>query len=350
MKNFYLLCLALTTTFLFADDLLILKKGNKILKGKILELETEGIQFEISGAKTFFKNEDIAPNCLFEFHQARANLKEPNSVNQLAEFGVQLELYPEALRLYQTLIELDPNQSELVAPRIQEVTELAVEQLLEKAEEYQEQEDFEKAQKCYKSILSRYPNALKAQMAEEGLKTLAKIQEEEAKQAEKDAKQAGKDAEKAKIDEKTLKAQKYIQTAEDWILKGQSFNASALEYHGKGNITQATKNYENALSTYKKAITYLLGAKKYAKTDALKKQLYEIHSGLKPKQVQVFNNMAVMFMADKNWKRADALLKSSLKLDPTNPEALKLKAEVDENRVSFSASKRANVKPIISNN
>ena len=336
-------------SFLFAEDLLLLKKENRIVKGKIIELTEDGVQFEIRGARTFFKNEEIVPQNLFEHHQKKTNLKEAQQVEQLAETAVRLELYPDAIRLLQSIVALKQESEEALKARIQEVTQLAAEQLFEKAQASENECDLEKAEKLYKSVMERYPENSFSTQIEEALKNIAVLQENIAKEQEQEKKVADQDEAKTKEDAKLVKAQKYITGLEDLIKKGNALNVEALEFHGKGNISQANKKYEGALALYKNAIAGLISAKKYATTDELKKKLHDLYNEIKQRQVNVYNSMATMVMSDKNWKKADALLKLALKIDPINAESLRLKAEVDKNRVTFSASKRANVKPIISN-
>lgn len=339
----------MASALLFADDLLILKKENQIIKGKILELTEEGVQFEVRGARTFFKNEDIVPQNLFEHHQKKTNIKDPQSVEKLAETAVRLELYSDATRLFEQLMVLNPDSAEAIKTRLQEIQQLAAENLFEKAQELENDGELEKAQKIYQSLMKQYPdNAYKSQI-DEALKNIATLQEEALKEKEQEKKVAGQDAAKAKEDAKLAKAQKYLVTVEDLIKKGNASNVEALEFHGKGNISQANKKYEGALLFYKNAITGLVSAKKYATTEDLKKKLQDLYKDIRQRQVNVYNSMATMVMADKNWKKADALLKLALKIDPTNAESLRLKAEVDKNRVTFSAAQRSNAKPIISN-
>jgi tetratricopeptide (TPR) repeat protein len=341
-------CIAFFPSLLLAEEeFLMLKEEQKILKGEVLQLTPEGVHFRMNSADFFVKTEEIEPMSLFELHKKRTDFQTLKGQYQIAKIAESLLLYEEALLWYQKIIEKEPQEEENLLLTLTHLKTLAAQQLFERAQRFHQEEQFLLAQKWYQKIKDQYPDAPVLIQAENALKEVEPLA-----QAQLLAQKKKIPPKKVKLSSEELqaqKAQKNLDLANKLLEDGKELTEKALESHGAGNVTRATKNYEKALKSYKESVLYLRKVKKDSKDPEVLKKLYEIHQELRSRSVSIYNSMATLFMADRNYRKADALVQEALRMDPTNAESLQLKAEIDKNRIHRRASDILNVRPLIGN-
>jgi len=291
----------------------------------------------------------LTPASAFMARKALTPFDDGSARLALATFARTLDLFPEAFEQVEIALALgalDENTFEKVSEEIEkeELTFLGgrIEALLKTGDEPAACLD------AIKRLKERYPDhdttktyARHVPDLVARLEALAKQREEASQAIEEDA--ATKKVRK-KIESILKKKAKALATADELMKEGEK--AAAM-----GVISRVKKRYLKPRGAEK----HLKQAQKYLRDIVrLEKRRFQIvprevlqkdEDVIVNKLIEVYLAVTKAYMRDRNYKRAWEYVHSVLRYDPIHEEALEIRDEIKENRLTRKVSTTSNVKP-----
>lgn len=322
------ICLSLSAVFARAE-IVELKNGGR-MEGEVVELTADTLRMKVGEAIVSIAVQDIAPYSLYGLRLRRLDAKDARGRLALAIYCIENNLFAEARRELNKVVELDPSLAQEVAAKKEEVRKKEPPFLLEKAQALLKQEKYEEAMKELQVLLRVYPESEQATAARKIMADTAA----EIRRRNEEREKALAQMEKKKMDDKAQEAEKAIanrlERVGTLIEKAKEFNAEGLTNEGENKVTLADRAYGRAveqLAEAKVIIQEVLANSKDEDTLATAKdKLAEVNRWL----VIVYTNLGNLHALEQNYREALKWLNKALVIDQTDRVAVELKLRVSE--------------------
>jgi len=361
-----LVCIALVGLVLpatLAGDEVELANGQKV-KGEVATVtDTEvTLALDAGGAKVTFKLSALAPR---DAYRLRARTLAPADADgwiALAEFATTQGLWGEARAAITKAGRADPSRAADVAQRLAACDDGEAQAMLAAAEAASAKADHQRALDLAKLLIARFPASTHATRARD--LSRAAIAALDAPVALPNPPAGGPPAPNPPVGNPPVadpagnkpadpvadptKLTGKIRQLHDLVRKqeaqGDALATEGLRFDGQGNVSGARRNYEEAVSIYETGLRNLESAPKYANDPAVIALMKLAYDRIVKKVVNTMLNATHVMIREGNYKRGAEYVDIVLRYDPANRNALKLRQEIEEQRITRKASELVNAK------
>ncbi|MCI0343448.1 MAG: hypothetical protein L0216_20265 [Planctomycetales bacterium] len=355
-----------------ADETLVLRSG-KTFTGEVAEVGGAVVKFRTEGALLTVEFAQVEPGSLYKLLAPRTDAKNAEARFQLGETCARYGAYEEARGEFEAARSLDASFRDRVEARLREVYHLQAQGVYNQGLEAMLAADWTKAVDAFRFVADKFAESEWAEKAKElQARALAELEKAEAQKKAAPAAPAPaagsgptapatasgapevkrrltrEEAQKLRIETlvKTLRKK-----AEDWSADADKKNREGLEWDAKGNVTRASRGYEEAVDLSlraKNALGKTAGVQYYATDLAVLEEAQKKTEAINAYLVLVYLNLANLHTVQRNFERGWEYVNLALQLDPTNKRALDLKQKITEQRIVRKASDMTNARPKVS--
>ncbi len=370
-----------------ADETLVLRSG-KSFTGEVAEVGEAVVKFRTEGALLTVEFAQVEPGSLYKLLAPRTDAQNAEARFKLGETCVRYGAYEEARGEFEAARGLDASFRDRVEARLREVYHLHAQGVYNHGLEAMLAADWAKAVDAFRFVADKFAESEWAEKAKElQARALAELEKAEAEAARKAAPAApatpgmpaspgapapagappgnpgtpgspGTPEGKRRLtreEAQKLRIETLIRTlrkkAEDWSAEADKKNREGLEWDAKGNVTRASKGYEEAVDLSlrsKNALGKTAGVQYYATDLAVLEEAQKKTEAVNQYLVLVYLNLANLHTVQRNFERGWNYVNLALQLDPTNKRALDLKQKITEQRIVRKASDMTNARPKVS--
>jgi len=294
---------------------------------------------------------ELAPESAFRARKALTEYDDGAARLELAEFGVKLELFPEALEELEIALALGGLDESAFEKREAAIQALEVKFLCARIDALLRSK--QKPQVCLaaiKRLKERYPEHPNNKTYAPHIDALVKIIASEM--------QAKQDAQTAKAESKELAAlrkrvERLLRKKQSALAKADKLMAEsppAIEKRQVARVKRLLVDPYGAEKYYKRARKYIRGMAKLdhrfriVNKDSLRKE----YESIEKKLVDCYLRVARILLRGRNYKGTVRYVRDILFYDPINEEALDMVETIKKNRISFKASDITNARPRVS--
>ncbi|MHC4940429.1 MAG: hypothetical protein ACYTHK_15930 [Planctomycetota bacterium] len=315
------------------------------------KFDEERLTFSQAGKQTAVAWEELKPASAFA---ARKELTPYDDAAQrigLAEFGLRLKLFPEAMEQYEIALALGGLDEGAFEKKAEEVEKAEIAYLTGRIDELlKKKAEPADCLRAIKRLKERYPDHPRNEEYQPRIQELVDILAKRKQSELDDAAQKKLGKEQAALRAKIDKLQEKKVTS---LRKAATMQQEALPYVERRTISGLKKKLlepRGAEREFKKARACLREMVKVDKefTIIKRKEIQDEYDAIAAQLIECYLPVARLYMRERNYKRAVETVQKILFYDPIHEEALEMARIIRKNRITFKASDRTGIKgPIV---
>lgn len=291
---------------------------------------------------------ELTPESAYKARKELTPYADGPAIEELAEFAVTLQLYPEALEQLEIALALGALDEAAYEKREGEIKALEVKFLCRRIDTLiKTGQEPKVCLDAIKRLKERYPEHPNNKTYAPHIDRLVKIiaREMQAQQDAETHKQESKELARLRQQIEKLQARKAKAIAKGDQLMEES--KPAIEKRQVARVKRTLVTPSGAEKYYKLARKYLREIPKVDKhfRIANKAALLKEYESLEKKMVECYLRVARILIKERNYKGSIKYVRNILFYDPINEEALDMVEEIKANRIAFKASDITNARP-----
>lgn len=326
------------------------KTGKK--KTVVLDkFDEQGLTFSQAGTQSVVAWDKLTPVSAFGARKELTSYDDAAQRIGLAEFGLRLKLFPEAMEQYEIALALGGLDEAAFEAKAKQVEKAEIAYLTGRIDELLKR----KAEpavclQAIKRLKQRYPDHPKNAAYQPRIQELVDILAKR-KQAElDDATQEKESKESAALRKRIDKLQTKKVTALRKAATMQQESLPLIERRTISGLKKKLLEPRGAERQYKRARACLRDMVKIDPqfTIVKRKQVQDEYDAIAAQLIACYLPVARLYMRERNYKRAVETVQKILFYDPIHEEALEMARIIRKNRITFKASDRSGIKgPIV---
>lgn len=348
MMRCCLVLLALAALALADEKLTLTFRSGKKMSVTISGFDKDGLDATYGGKPMRIAWKDLEPEYAFRARKALTPYDDGAARLDLAEFGVKLLLYPEALEELEIALALGGIDEAAFEKREAEIQKLEVAFLCKRIDALLKSgKEPRVCLTAIKRLRERYPEHENNARYEPHVNRLVEILAKEVEQAQKDEAQKEISKELSELKKALTKVEKRMSAALEKAESLMKESEPAIEKRQVARVKRTLVEPSGAEKYFKKARKYMRSMAKIDKQFRIldKVQLQKEYEAIEKKMVECYLRVARILLKERNYKGTVPYLRKILYYDPINEEALEMVEVIKKNRINFKASDITNARP-----